>query len=101
MANVSITQVAYEVPSFVPVDYTAEPEPNLPPFSAANSMQMRVGANTARAKEARKLAKVKPKFFNVVFTRISVTFRLLIEAYGNFVNANAALDPYELIAIIH
>ena len=101
MASVLTTQVAYDVPSVVPADYTPEPEPNLPPFSAANIMQMRVNAHAARAKEVRKLAEIKPKFFNAIFARTSVASRLLMEADGDFAAANAALDPNELIAIIH
>jgi hypothetical protein len=64
-------------------------------------MQMRVTAHAARAKEVRKLAEIKPKFFNAIFARTSVASRLLIVADGDFAAANVALDPNALVAIIH
>jgi hypothetical protein len=101
MASVLTTQVAFDVPSDIPADYTPEPEPDFPPFSAADIMQMRVAAHAARAKEVRKLVEIKPKSFNTIFARTSVASRLLIEADGDFAAANAALDPNALVAIIH
>ncbi len=62
---------------------------------------MRVAAHAAQTKEVRKLADLKPKFFNAIFARTSVAFRLLIEADGDFAAANTALDPNALVTIIH
>jgi hypothetical protein len=95
------TQVAYDVPSVFPADYAPEPEPDLPPFSAANRMQMRVAAHAAQAKEVKKLADIKPKFFNAIFAKTSVASRLLMEADGECDVANAALDQNALYAHSH
>ena len=62
---------------------------------------MRVAAHAARAKEVRKLAEIKPKFFNATFARTSEASRILIEADGDFAAVNAALDPNALVVIIH
>ena len=48
MASVLTTQVAYETPSDVLVDYTPEPKRDSPPFSTANIMRMRVAAPPQR-----------------------------------------------------
>jgi hypothetical protein len=94
--NIGLTEFAY-VHSVISAGYTPEPEPDPPPFSVANIMQMRVGAHGTRAKKVKKLAEFKPKFFNVVFVRIGVASRLPIEAHGNF----DALDPNAVITILH
>jgi hypothetical protein len=101
MASVLTTQVAYDVPSVVPADYTPEPEPNLPPYSTANILQMRLVAHAVQAKELRNLAEIKPKFLNAISARTSVASRILIEADGDFAAANPALDPNARVAIIH
>ncbi len=99
LESVLTTQVAYDVLLVVPTDYAPEPKPDLPLFSAANILQMRVAAHAARAKNVRKLAKIKPKFFNAIFARMSVASRLLIVAGDDFAAANAAFEPNALVAI--
>ncbi len=101
MASVLTTKVAYDVPSVVPADYTHEPELDVPPFSAANIMQMRVAAYATRANKVRMLGEIKSKIFNAIFGRTSVESRILIEADGESAAANAALDSNILVAIIH
>jgi hypothetical protein len=44
-----------------------------------------MASHATRAKEVRKLAEIKPKFFNAIFARTSVASCLFIEADGNFV----------------
>lgn len=101
MANVLATQIAYQVAQVVPEDYIPIDEPDQPAYTPAQLMTLRLGAHAARAKEVRRLALDKPKFFSAVYARTSVASRLLIEADGDFPAAKAALDPNALIAIIH
>ena len=101
MAYVLATQIAYQVAQVVPKNYIPIDEPDQPDYTPAQLMTLRLGAYAARSKEVTRLALDKPSFFSAMFARTIVASRLLIESYGDFPAAKAALDTNALVSIIH
>ncbi len=101
MANVLATQIVCKVDQVVPEDYIPIEEADQPAYTPAQLTTLRLRVHAARAKEVKRLALNKPKFFSTVYARPSVASRLLIEAYGDFPAAKTALDPNALTAIIY